>query len=271
MPIYSGRVAYRGLIPLEKLPSPWPFPTYSVLWVGPGKHIVIYAINKNLLNFVGVVSKDENETRAFRESWNITCDRKEVETEFSDFDNVVHKIISLLPEKPSKWLLNDRDPITDWTFLDGKVVLLGDSAHPVLPHQSAGAGQAIESAYIIAKAVTEYLDRRAQGKTSPKLQRWTRLYQDIRQPRTQYIQKSSRETGLYYHLQVPEMEGKSIDQSLQLVARRMETCLERIWLEDIDVSYENAREKMLMEGETKLKFWKRRKFCGYSPDLCRIL
>ena len=67
------------------------------------------------------------------------------------------------------------------------------------------------------------------------------------------------------------MEGKSIDQSLQLVARRMETCLERIWLEDIDVSYENAREKMLMEGETKLKFWKRRKFCGYSPDLCRIL
>ena len=246
-PVYSGKILYRGLVPMDHLPSPWPMPSYSTMWNGPGKHVVVYAINGNkTLNFVGCVTKDEEKIRDFRESWSLTCDRKEIEDEFGDCDELVKKIIRLLPRRPSKWLINDRDPTPEWTFLGGKVALSGDAAHPMVPHQSAGGGQAIEDAYIISKSLAEFLERRAhRKKTAVSLEKWMGLYQTVRLPRAQRVQETSRETGYLYHLQTLDMQGKTTDERLEILGERIKNRLEWIWSEELDVAYDKAKLDML--------------------------
>jgi salicylate hydroxylase len=245
--VYSGKFIYRGTVAITDLPSPWPFPSYSTMWIGSGKHVVVYAISANQrLNFVGCVSKSEDKIRDFRESWSLTCDRKELQQEFSDCDELVQKIIKLLPERPSKWLINDRDPLAKWTFMGGKVALLGDAAHAMVPHQSAGGGQAIEDAYIISKALAEYLDEKTTNRArAPGLEKWMNLYQTIRLPRSQRVQETSREAGLLFQLQVPEMQGKSYDESLPILVEGVNGRFKWIWSEDIDVAYDRARTEML--------------------------
>ncbi|KAK0636660.1 hypothetical protein B0T17DRAFT_484248 [Bombardia bombarda] len=244
--VYSGKILYRAVVPVEKLPSPWPLPSHSVLWIGPDKHVVAYTISANqTLNFVGCVTKSEDEIPDLKESWSSTCDIDEMRAEFSDCDELVQKIIDLLPPKPSKWRINDRDPVADWIFLDGKVALLGDAAHPMVPHQSAGAGQAVEDGYILAKALAEYLARRGGEGEGSKLGPWMTLYQGVRLPRAQRVQETSREAGTLFHMQLPSMKGKTYDESLPLLIEGTNNRLKWIWSEDLDVSYDNHKASIL--------------------------
>lgn len=252
--VYSGKFIYRGTVPIAELPTPWPLPSYSSMWVGPGKHIVAYPISANkTLNFVGCVTKSKDKIQDFRESWSLTCDRKELEDEFADCDELVQKIIRLLPERPSKWLINDRDPLPEWTFMGGKVALLGDAAHPMVPHQSAGGGQAIEDAYIISKALAEYLERkRGAGRGNlVSLEKWMDLYQKVRLPRAQRVQETSREAGYFYQLQMPEMEGKPTDECLSMLVEGVRNRFKWIWTEDLDVAYDKAKMEMLKQEPTE--------------------
>lgn len=244
--VYSGKFIYRGTVPISELPSPWPLPSYSSMWIGRDKHVVAYAISANkTLNFVACVTKSQDEVRDFRESWTLTCDRKELEDELAGCDELVQKIIKLLPERPSKWLINDREPVDRWTFLGGKVALMGDAAHAMVPHQSAGGGQAIEDAYVISKALAEYLERRARRDNTVTLEKWMGLYQSVRLPRAQRVQETSREAGYLYQLQLPEMEGKSYDDCLPILVEGVKNRFKWIWTEDLDVAYEKAKMEML--------------------------
>ena len=69
------------------------------------------------------------------ESWSSKGNRAECAKDFADFDQTVRRVVGLMPEHPSKWVLNDREPLGQWTFCGGKVVLMGDAAHAMLPHQ----------------------------------------------------------------------------------------------------------------------------------------
>lgn len=89
------------------------------------------------LNIVAFVSKKREEVPELKESWTTTADRAELENEYRDFDPVVQKVISHMPSRPGKWLLNDRDPLEQWVFGNGRIVLMGDAAHAMLPHQGA--------------------------------------------------------------------------------------------------------------------------------------
>lgn len=136
-PKYSGRIAFRGLVPIDKLAATWPFPTYSASWLGPDKHFLVFPISQNkLLNIVAFVSTEESELGGLKESWTATGDRDELTKHYEDFDEPVRKIISLMPKNPSKWVLNDREPLDQWVFAKGKVVLLGDAAHAVSESKS---------------------------------------------------------------------------------------------------------------------------------------
>jgi salicylate hydroxylase len=131
-PHYSGRIAYRGLVPISELESTWPFPTYSVSWLGNDKHFLVFPISKNqTLNIVAFVATEEEQLGGLKESWTATGNRDDVAKDFEDFEKTVRHIISLMPEHPSKWVLNDREPLPQWVFARGKVVLMGDAAHAV--------------------------------------------------------------------------------------------------------------------------------------------
>lgn len=137
-PRYTGLVAYRGIMPIEKLRSWWEYKTFSVSWLGLNKHILVFPISQNrLLNIVAFVSTKEEDLVDMKESWIATGDRAEVEKHFEDFPEPVRKIIGHMPLNPSKWKLNDRVPLEQWVFAEGKVLLVGDAAHAMLPFRES--------------------------------------------------------------------------------------------------------------------------------------
>lgn len=137
-PRYSGLVAYRGLVPIEKLESLKNTPTYSMSWLGKDRHFLTFPISQNrLLNIVAFVSTAEEELSDMKESWIATGDRLDLERHFGDFAEPVKEIIGNMPLNPSKWKLNDRVPLEQWMFANGKVWLMGDAAHAMLPFRAS--------------------------------------------------------------------------------------------------------------------------------------
>lgn len=137
-PRYSGLVAYRGLVPIEKLECLRDTPTYSLSWLGQDKHFLAFPISQNrLLNIVAFVSTAEEELLDMKESWIAAGDRIDLERHFQDFPKPVKEIIEHMPINPSKWKLNDRYPLEQWMFANGKVILMGDAAHAMLPFRTS--------------------------------------------------------------------------------------------------------------------------------------
>lgn len=135
-PDYSGRIAYRGLVPISEIEDWWGFDTYSVTWLGKNRHFLCFPISQNkTLNIVAFVAEKEENLGDLKESWTAVGQREEVFEAFHLFEERVQKVIRLMPEQPSKWLINDRKPLDQWVYLGGKAVLLGDAAHAMTPHQ----------------------------------------------------------------------------------------------------------------------------------------
>ncbi|HET7377618.1 MAG TPA: FAD-dependent monooxygenase [Anaerolineae bacterium] len=136
-PHFTGCVAYRGLIPVERIKH-LNVEVNAQRWLGAGKHIVIYYVAaKRLLNFVGVI--DQNTWTG--ESWTDRGDVKDLRAAFADWDPNLRAIIETIDET-FIWGLFDRTPLPRWSV--GRVTLLGDAAHPMLPFMAQGAAQALE-------------------------------------------------------------------------------------------------------------------------------
>ncbi|KAK4211550.1 hypothetical protein QBC37DRAFT_426722 [Rhypophila decipiens] len=264
-PVYGNKIIYRGLIPFSSLPNPWPLNSHAAMWIAIGAHFLMYPISADkTINVIACKDKQLTDIGAdlSSERWFATCDRSELEGDFAEFtDPLVQEVMRLMPREISKWRLNDRRPIESWVFMGGKVVLLGDAAHPMVPHQSAGAGQAVEDGYILAKALGWFLllkgDASGEQSTEPEiskeklakennaLERWITLYQNVRMPRAARTQESSRKAGELFELIEPEMEGLSYEERLPSLREQALENTKWIWTEDIDAAWEKALSEMV--------------------------
>lgn len=191
------------------------------------------------LSVVAYVAKREDEIPDLQESWTSTCERRELERDFSDCDATLQEVIRLMPERPSKWRISDLEPVPQWTFLGGKVVLLGDACHATTPHQGAGAGQAIEDGYILSRALADWL---SGGRKTP-LKDWMGLYQQIRLPRAQKVVETSRQAGALYEFESPDLIDLSYEEAAPMIAERLKTRMKWIWTEDLDAVYDKERQE----------------------------
>ncbi|KAH6680659.1 hypothetical protein B0J14DRAFT_579072 [Halenospora varia] len=250
-PRYSGRIAHRGLVEVKDVIDGWPFESLAAQWMARDRHFLVFPISSNkFLNVVAFVTKPEAELGALRESWTAEGSINDFKEDFKDFEPMVQKIMNLVGEKgnPSVWLINDRDPLPKWVFEDGKVVLVGDSSHAMQPYQGAGAGQAIEDGYILGRAIRDFLERRGtREEVCGEIRPWLQLYQDIRLPRAQKVQRTSREAGLLYQMQSEELKGLSFEECLPVIKGKMESRMKWIWDEDLDAVYEKAKVEAGME------------------------
>ncbi|EHK24200.1 uncharacterized protein TRIVIDRAFT_146135 [Trichoderma virens Gv29-8] len=129
-------VVYRGLVPTTAVKDWWPLDTYSPIWVGPNRYFIVYPVSDGaLLNIGAFVATDGKSLKRKTESWTLRGDRFDLEKDYSDFDPTVKRLIQHLDENPLKWILYDRPLCDKWVFANGKVALLGDAAHAMVPHQ----------------------------------------------------------------------------------------------------------------------------------------
>ncbi|CAN5253857.1 FAD-dependent monooxygenase [soil metagenome] len=191
-PEYAGCRAYRGLIAREKIPD-WRDEAHQV-WMGDGKHFMVFPVRSGrLLNYVGFVPT-KSETA---ESWSAVGDRDELAASFAGWD---WRVVELLGKVESCfwWGLYDRKPLPTWT--NGRLVLLGDAAHPMLPHLGQGANQAIEDGVALAK----FLEGRDASEVAGILPR----YEAFRRVRTDLIQAEARQNGLRYDSKYESLEQR---------------------------------------------------------------
>ncbi|MGH3087604.1 MAG: FAD-dependent monooxygenase, partial [Rubrobacteraceae bacterium] len=127
--VFSCDVGFRGLIPVEKLPS-LPDPGSIQFWPGPGGHLLHYPINADggVVNFLAVVDREKWD----EPTWKVEAEVKEALAAFEGWHPAVTEMVGAVEEDPAWWALHDYAPLESWTA--GRVVLLGDAAHAMLPH-----------------------------------------------------------------------------------------------------------------------------------------
>jgi len=129
-PVFSGTVAYRGIVSAARVPN---WPQSLVVWGGDGKHLLTFPVRAGRqINFVGFVPADAE----MRESWSAPGDPAVLAAEFGDWTPQVRRILEQV-DTTFKWGLYDRNPLSRWT--NGRLALLGDAAHAMLPHMGQGA------------------------------------------------------------------------------------------------------------------------------------
>ena len=151
--VFTGHVAWRALIPIERLAQD-SSEIGSRVWWGPGKHLVTYLVEGGLtLNCVAVV---ENKSWAF-ESWHEPGDLDELVQEFSDWNEDALEIIRAISNDDLfKWGLFSRTPLKTWS--KDRAILLGDACHAPLPFMAQGAAMAIEDAACLSHCLEGDLD-----------------------------------------------------------------------------------------------------------------
>ena len=146
-PVFTGNIAWRGIAPMEKLPSRMAR-MVGTNWIGPGGHIVHYPLRGGrLMNFVGI--RERSDWRI--ESWSTRGTTDEVLADFRDWNEDARLLIRNL-DAPYKWAMMVREPMPKWSV--GRVTLLGDACHSMLPMLAQGAVMAIEDGYILARCLS---------------------------------------------------------------------------------------------------------------------
>jgi salicylate hydroxylase len=177
-PRVSGHTSYRSVIPVELMPEPFRWNTMTI-WAGPDCHIVHYPLS-HWKSFNLVVTYHNHAPEPVS---GVAVAQEEV---LAGFRHIHEKVQALLGIGTSwkKWVLCDRDPVDRW--VDGRVALLGDAAHPMLQYMAQGACQAIEDAVCLADMV---------GDDAEPIQRQLEGYQVRRYLRTARVQLMGREMG----------------------------------------------------------------------------
>jgi salicylate hydroxylase len=174
--------AYRGLIPAERVRD---IPPESTAFLGPTRHFIHYFVSAGrMLNFVGHVEQED----WISESWTHPGKVEDLRAAYAGWHPQVQRVIDAVDET-FIWAVLDRPPIERWSH--GRVTMLGDACHPMIPFMGQGGAMAIED----AAAVTACL-----VKCGDDVEGALKLYETIRLPRCSQVQNGSWNNKTRFHM-----------------------------------------------------------------------
>ncbi len=184
-PRFTEQMAWRAIVPVDCAPRAFGPGKSTKLergdyfgWLGPNGHVICYPIGdgERLNIFAGHVTTDWVE-----ESWTAPSSKEELIAAHEGWNEALIEIFSNVGDV-FKWGIFDRDPRPEWR--SGRIVLLGDAAHPTMPTLAQGANMAIEDGYVIARRLAENAGDPVAG---------LKAFVAERQPRTARITLQSRQ------------------------------------------------------------------------------
>ncbi|MGH6825029.1 FAD-dependent monooxygenase [Methyloceanibacter sp.] len=207
---FSGATAWRALLPRREAQAPFDAPEVG-LWLGPRAHLVHYPVRGGKdLNIVAVV-----EGGSAKQGWSRRAEADVLLRSFQRWAQPAKDLLEMV-ETWRCWSLIRLKPLPRWT--DGRMALLGDAAHPVLPYLAQGAALAIEDAVVLAASL-----KAAGGDALAAFPR----YQSLRMERAARVQAQAARFGRIYHLRGP----LAFARNFLLGRRRPESLLQSFdWL-----------------------------------------
>lgn len=197
----------------------------SQMYIGRGGHILTFPIEKGkTMNVVAFSTKEDGKWEDAE--WVKPMDKSAMYRDFDGWVSAAHEIVGMM-EKPDTWALFDHPPAP--TYFKNRICILGDAAHASTPHQGAGAGMAIEDALIMSSVLGLVDDEK-------DITRAFQVFDTLQRPRSQKLVTTSRQGGLLYDLQLPDVED-DMDKIKEHLSQRMKW----IWEEDPQARVEEAR------------------------------
>lgn len=174
-PIYTGHVAHRSLMPMERFDGHAFEDTTK--WWHPDRHIVVYHVTGDRSQIYFVTGVPEPEWP--HETWAVPGDPDALRAAFKGFHEEIQILLGGCTEVMN-WAILERKPFALWT--EPRIVMLGDACHPMKPHMGQGAAMAIEDAAMLVRCMEEH---------DSDLDFAFRVYAVTRQPRTDLVQHYS--------------------------------------------------------------------------------
>ncbi|MCJ2877404.1 FAD-dependent monooxygenase [Rhizobium pusense] len=181
-PKYTGMTAFRGLIPASKVPAS--VERVAANWQGPRGHVIHYYLRGfEMLNIVAIMEVDS----WTEESWSLPVEKQEMLALFEGWHPTLLHLLSHI-EQPFRWGLYGRAPTELWG--NGRISLLGDAVHPMVPFLAQGAAMAMEDGYVLGGLLGKYRDTPVEA---------LRKYEAERRPRANRVQQNSLERAATIH------------------------------------------------------------------------
>lgn len=207
---FSGATAWRAILPRAALGPPFDAPHVG-LWLGPGSHLVHYPVRRGgEVNIVAVVEGGEA-----KPGWNREAEAAELLPAFAKWAKPARDLLYGV-DAWRCWSLYRLPSLNHWSA--GRVTLLGDAAHPVLPFLAQGGALAIEDAAALAGCLAASAGDAALA---------FRHYETLRRARATRVQSRSRRAGFFYHLRGPLA---SIRNALLRLKREQDILEDHAWL-----------------------------------------
>ena len=194
-PTYTGQMVWRVLLKGSDVPADVLEPTGHIQWVGPGCHLLAYYLRGT--EVVNIVTQEDTD-RWVAEGWSTAGDPDEMRRSFPNPEPRLATLLGIVTEC-SKWGLFTRPLTANWGR--GRIQLIGDAAHAMLPNAGQGACQAFEDAYILARWLAAERDSVAAFAN----------FRRIRIPRVHAVQRLSLANARFKHMRDSAAQKAMID------------------------------------------------------------
>lgn len=240
VPRFSGTCAYRGMIDSQQLREAYRaagvdehLVDVPQMYLGLDGHILTFPVKQGrIINVVAFVSDRSQPVPTWPENspWVRQASQREMLDAFEGWGDAARILLECIPS-PTYWALHDLAELPG--YVHGRVALIGDAAHAMLPHQGAGAGQGLEDAYFLARLLGDVQVSRGN------LYELLTAYDALRRPRACQVQRTSWEAGELYELRDP-----AVGDDKQALGATLASRFDWLWNHDLDADVRDARARL---------------------------